>query len=206
MDAVVWSDYICPWCYVGLDRTALLEARGVRVRPLPFELHPDLPPEGLSITGARPGGRTAVLYDRIAAECEEVGLPFRRPARIPNSRRALETAVAVERVAPEAFAAFHRGLFAAHFVEGLAIDDPDVLAGLLGDAGADPATVAEALEAGAATGVLDAAREAAYDAGASGTPSWLIEGRALIAGLQPRDRYERVVDRLLAAAGGRAQP
>lgn len=206
MDAVVWSDYICPWCYVGLDRTALLEARGVRVRPLPFELHPDLPVEGLSITALRPGGRTAVLYDRIAAECEEVGLPFRRPDRIPNSRRALETAVAVERVAPLAFAAFHRGLFAAHFVEGLAIDHPDVLAGLLAEAGADPATVTEALEAGAATGVLDAAREAAYDAGASGTPSWLIEGRALIAGLQPRDRYERVVDRLLAAAGGRAQP
>ena len=204
MDAVVWSDYICPWCYVGLDRTELLEARGVRVRPLPFELHPELPPAGLSIAGARPGGRTAVLYDRIAAECETVGLPFRRPDRIPNSRRALETAVAVEQVAPAAFPAFHRRLFAAHFVEGLAIDDPAVLAGLVTEAGADPASVAEAWEAGVAAGVLEATREAAYDAGASGTPSWLIEGRALIAGLQPRDRYERVVDRLLA--GQRAQP
>ena len=204
MDAVVWSDYICPWCYVGLDRTALLEARGVRVRPLPFELHPELPPEGLSITGTRPGGRTAVLYDRIAAECEAVGLPFRRPDRVPNSRRALETAVIVERLSPDAFLAFHRRLFDAHFVEGLPIDDPDVLAGLVAEAGTDPAPVAEAWEAGVAAGVLDATREAAYDAGASGTPSWLIEGRALIAGLQPRDRYERVVDRLLA--GQRAEP
>ena len=206
MEAVVWSDYICPWCYVGLDRTSLLEARGVRVRPLPFELHPELPAAGLSIEGARPGGRTAVLYDRIAAECDAVGLPFRRPVRIPNSRRALEIAVVVEQEAPHAFAAFHRSLFAAHFVEGLAVDDPDVLASLLAQAGADPARVTDAWEAGAAAGVLEATREAAYDAGASGTPSWLVEGRALIAGLQPRERYERVVDRLLAAAADRAEP
>ncbi|HEX6211697.1 MAG TPA: DsbA family protein [Methylomirabilota bacterium] len=199
MDAVVWSDYICPWCYVGLDRTALLERRGVRVRPQPFELHPELPPEGVSLASIRPGGRTAALYERIEAECEELGLAFRRPLRIPRSRQALETAVVVEQQSPAAASQLHRLLFDAHFVEGLAIDDPAVLDDLMDRAGADPAAAREALLAGAAAGVLDRSRQAAYDAGATGTPSWLVDGRALIAGLQPRARYERVLDRLTPA-------
>ena len=41
MRAVVWSDYICPWCYLGQDRTALLESLGVEVTVLPFEEHAD---------------------------------------------------------------------------------------------------------------------------------------------------------------------
>ena len=202
MDAVVWSDFICPWCYVGLDRTAVLERRGVRVRPLPFELHPELPPEGISLRSTRPGGRTAQLYERIEVECERVGLPFRRPDRVPSSRQALELSVVVEQVAPEAAPVLHRLLFRAHFVDGAAIDDPAVLDRLVSEAGADADDVRAAWSAGAASGALERCREAAYDAGATGTPSWLVDGRALIAGLQPPERYERVVDRLLARAGG----
>ena len=46
VEAVVWSDYLCPWCYVGRDRTAAIEDLGVQVTPLPYELHPEIPPEG----------------------------------------------------------------------------------------------------------------------------------------------------------------
>lgn len=198
MEAVVWSDYICPWCYAGLDRTVLLESLGVRVTPRPFELHPEIPAGGIDLTRAQPGGRTDLLYTRLEVECAAVGLPFRRPDRIPRSRLALETAAVVAEVWPGALAALDRSLFDAHFVRGLAIDDPDVIAGLVEAAGAEVHEVARLVAEGAGVDAVDRSKEEAFDAGATGTPSWLIDGRALIPGLQDRRMFERVVSRLAA--------
>lgn len=192
MNAIVWSDYLCPWCYVGLDRTARLEAMGVNVTVQPFELHPDVPPEGWPSRE----GRGRRLYERIAAECEEAGMPFQRPERIPNTRRALATSEWVRRNAPASHATLHRSLFDALFVDGRAIDDPAVLDALVSAAGADAASCRAAVEAGEMEVILDASREAAIDVGASGTPSWLIDDRVLIPGLQAPEVYERMVKRM----------
>ena len=54
------------------------------------ELHREIPMEGLSLRerwGARYEEASA-MYGRIEAECEAAGLPFRRPERVPNTRRA----------------------------------------------------------------------------------------------------------------------
>src|SRR3954462_6530778 len=124
MHATVWSDYICSWAYLGRDRTDLLRSLGVTVTAQPYELHPDLPPGGRSV---RPDGRVASVHQQIAAMCAEVGLPFRMPEHVPNSRRALETAEVVRQHEPGAFQTLDAALFAAHFVEGHDIGDPDVL-------------------------------------------------------------------------------
>ena len=50
MKIEIYSDTICPWCYVGLARLqealAARPDRPVELAWLPFELNPDLPPEG----------------------------------------------------------------------------------------------------------------------------------------------------------------
>jgi predicted DsbA family dithiol-disulfide isomerase len=44
---LVWSDYIWPFCYVGLERAAWLERQfGAEIEWRPFQLHPEYPPEG----------------------------------------------------------------------------------------------------------------------------------------------------------------
>jgi predicted DsbA family dithiol-disulfide isomerase len=52
LDLQVFSDVICPWCYVGkrrLERAlAAARRRDVRVRWLPFQLNPQMPKEGMS--------------------------------------------------------------------------------------------------------------------------------------------------------------
>jgi predicted DsbA family dithiol-disulfide isomerase len=179
VDAVVWSDYLCPWCYVGLDRTALLERLGISVTPRPYELHPHIPPTGLPLTE----GKGRRLYDRIAQECEEVGLPFRRPDRIPSSRLALETAEWVRVNRPEQLRDLHLALFRAVFVDGADIGDPSVIAELAPDAGRRP-------------DLVDEARAEAIDAGVTGTPSWLIDGRLVLSGIQPAEQMERMVRRM----------
>jgi predicted DsbA family dithiol-disulfide isomerase len=198
MEALVWSDYLCPWCYVGTDRSNLLESLGVTVSPRPFELHPRIPVEGITLRD-RWGPRydqAVAMYARIEEECGAVGLPFRRPERIPNTRRALQTAECVRQRYPDAFPALDRSLFAAHFVDGRFLGDPDVLDELVAATGADADAVRAEVDSGAWHAVVAASMEAAYDAGVSGTPAWFIDGRSLIPGVQARDTYERVVARL----------
>jgi len=136
------------------------------------------------------------MYARIEAECEKAGLPFRRPARVPNTRRALETAEWVRRHDPASFDALDRSLFEAHFVENRPLDDPEVLDDLLGAAGTDAAAARQAVNDGAMHEALRQSMEAAMDANVTGTPAWLLDGRLLIPGAQPRDLYEIWVARL----------
>lgn len=161
-------------------------------------MHPHIPREGVTLR-ERWGPRydyAVAMYRRIEEECETVGLPFRRPERIPNTRRALETAEYVRRHAPDAFTALDRALFDAHFVEGRFIGDPDVLDELVGAAGADAASVRAAVEGGAMAGEVQRSMEAAADAGVTGTPSWLLADKLLVPGVLPRHLFERAVSRL----------
>jgi predicted DsbA family dithiol-disulfide isomerase len=103
---------------------------------------------------------------------------------------------------PEALPALDRSLFDAHFAQGLAIDDPEVVGRLVAAAGADADEVARLVAEGAGAGAVDRSKEDAFDAGATGTPSWLIDGRGLIPGLQDRRMFERVVSRLAQRPDG----
>lgn len=136
------------------------------------------------------------MYRRIAEECEAAGLRFRRPERLPNTRRALEVSEVVCQEWPEAFAALDRRLFEAHFADGLDIGDPDVIDGLVDAAGADPAAVNEVVAGGRGAASLQASMQGALEAGVTGTPAWLLDGSLMIPGLQARELFERVVSRL----------
>lgn len=41
---LMWYDFLCPFCYVGQHRNAILIRHGLRVIELPFQAHPDIPP------------------------------------------------------------------------------------------------------------------------------------------------------------------
>ena len=173
----------------------------MRITALPYELHPEIPLEGLSLR-ERWGARYAeagAMYRRIAQECEAAGLEFRPPERVPNTRRALETAELVRQRWPDAFDGLDRALFTAHFVAGRALGDPAVLDDLVAGAGADAAEVRGAVDAGEGAGAVEASMAAAERVGVTGTPAWLLDGRFLLPGAQPHDVIERVVARLRAA-------
>jgi len=198
VDALLWSDYLWPWCYVGLDRSALLRSLGVTGTSLPYELPPEIPVGGICLEErwrARYGEASA-MYDRIDAECEKAGLPFTRPPRVPNPRRALQTAEWVRRRQAEPFDTLDRSLFHAHFVDNRPLDDPDVLDELVSAAGADAHAVHQAVEAGAMDAALHESMDAAIDANVTGTPAWLLADRFVLPGAQPREVVERVITRL----------
>jgi predicted DsbA family dithiol-disulfide isomerase len=195
VQAVVWSDYLCPWCYLGRDRTALLETLGVTVTPLPYDLHPELPEVGRRVS---PNGRLAEVHARIGAECAAVGLPFNPPEHIPNTRLALRAAEVVRARQPDAFATVDAALFHAVFVTGDDIGDPDVLAEVVSRAGVGGREFVDAASRGEGADEVRASIDAAHENGVTGTPAWLLDSRLLIPGVQDRETIERWVARLVA--------
>jgi predicted DsbA family dithiol-disulfide isomerase len=193
VEAVLWRDYLCPWCHLGRDRTALLESLGVTVVPRAYELHPEIPIEGRAV---RPEGRLAAVLDHIAAESAAVGLAFRRPTRIANTRDALEVSEAVRQVAPEAFRTVDTSFYEAQWVHDRDLGDPAVVDELVAVAGVDVGEVRALVAAGEGALLVDQARAEALDHDVTGTPAWWVDDRLLIPGVQDRETVQRWVERL----------
>lgn len=194
MRAVRWADYLCPWCWLGRDRTDLLVGMGVEVDRRAYELHPEVPTGGVAV---RPGGRLDRVLDRIGAECDELGLPFTKPTRSPNTRRALETAEVVRQGWPQALAPLDDALAHAHWVEGEDLEDRELLDRLVEQAGAPAEEVRELVADGVGHRLVDESMAEARERGVTATPAWWVDDKLLIPGAQPREAMARWVGRLI---------
>ncbi len=198
MRAVLWRDYLCPWCWLGRDRTALLTELGVTVDARSYDLHPEIPAEGRAV---RPDGRFAALLARIDAEAEVVGLPLRVPSRIGNTRLALETVELVRVHWPEAFTGVDVAFYEAQWLHDRDLGDPAVVDAVLAAHGVDPTAVAARRHDGEGARALAAAMDEARQHDVTGTPAWWVADRLLIPGVQDRDTLERWIRRLAERSG-----
>src|SRR5262249_33060611 len=147
-----WYDFICPFCYVGQHRTAILVRHGLPVVELPFQAHPDIPPGGIAA-----GPRNGPMYTMLEREAAAAGLALHWPPRLPNPRPALAAAEWVRRHAPRAFPHYHKALFNAHFVLGENLEDPAVIERHASESGIDLGALRAVLaDGGAAAAVMEA--------------------------------------------------
>jgi predicted DsbA family dithiol-disulfide isomerase len=187
-EVLTWYDFLCPFCYVGQQRTAILVRHGLRVVELPFQAHPDIPPGGVLA-----GPRSGPMYAMLEREAREAGLALNWPPRLPDTRRALAAAEWVRRHEPRAFPQFHKDLFAAHFVLGEDLENSAVIDRHASGAGVDIDSLHAALSDGSAAADVDEAEAAGRKYGVEGTPAWLLE-RRLILGLRPAAEFERLAE------------
>ena len=138
------------------------------------------------------------MFDHIAAECEREGIEFSRPTRTPNTRRALETAEIVRRVAPDRFSALDDALFRGQWVDGLDIGDPSCIDELVTAAGAPLALVRDQRSEGVGAAGIEESMAIAREHGVAATPAWLVDGAFVIPGVQPTETMERWVTRLMS--------
>ena len=183
-----WYDFLCPFCYVGQHRTAILVRHGLRVVELPFQAHPDIPEGGIPA-----GPRNGPMYAMLDREAKEAGLPLDWPPRLPNTRRALAAAEWARRHQPRAFPQFHKDLFDAHFVLGEDLEDPAVIDRHASESGIDFAALHAALTDDSAAGAVMEAEMIGRKHGVQGTPAWLL-GERLITGLRPAAEFERLAE------------
>jgi len=89
----VFSDYVCPWCYLASARVARLkQEHGVKVELVHFPLHPETPPEGKSLQElfAGRGYDIPKLQAQMRARMQAEGLPYGDRKMTYNSRLAQE--------------------------------------------------------------------------------------------------------------------
>lgn len=195
---IVYSDYVCPWCYIGHQRIERLAREyPVRIEWRPFELHPETPRDGARLTGRLGGSERARAWSRnILALAAESDIPMAMPQVIANSHRALEAAE-FARVGG-GFDAMHRALFAAYFEHGRDIGDIDVLCEIARACGVDDQGLRQALADETYAAEVDRITNEARADEILSTPTFIFEGGFRMTGAQDYNVFESITTRLLA--------
>ncbi len=219
------SDIVCPWCVVGLGglEAALekLKAEGItaEVHFQPFELNPQMPPEGENIVehigrkyGSTPeqsAANRAMITERAAEAWPGFEMRMGPDSRIWNTfdaHRLLHWAAlgSSPRVTKaEALAeqrALKAALFTAHFTDGRTMTDADVLADAAAAAGLDRAKAVEVLADDVYAAEVRAAEALWVSRGINAVPAVVVEGKWLISGGQPAGVFEEALRGMAAEA------
>lgn len=204
------SDVVCPWCAVGLGALQQAIANlgdevAVTLAFKPFELNPDMPPEGQDIVehiqqkyGSTPE-QVEANREHIRQRGAEVGFRFDMQARgrIYNTfdaHRLLHWAGLEGRQL-----ALKQGLLAAYFSEGRNPSDRAVLVEVAAAAGLDAAAAREVLESGRFAEEVREEEHFYTSHGIRSVPSVILNGRHLISGGQPAEYFEQAIRQLVAA-------
>jgi predicted DsbA family dithiol-disulfide isomerase len=187
----VFSDVICPWCFVGkrrLERALRDVGAEAEITWLPFELNPDMPAQGMARADyrARKFGleRSRELDANMTALGREEGIAFGfdRIARTPSTRKAHALIAHASRLGRAD--AVVEALFRAYFEEALDVGDSEVLADLAARQGLErDAALAALSDPELHDEVVTREREAAR-LGASGVPFFVVDRQWAISGAQ----------------------
>lgn len=189
----VFSDYTCPWCYVGWAR--LEQALGqlpddlqVDVEWRPFEIHPDVPAEGMPVEELPyPPEVWERMQEALRQNAEAEGLDVGQRPKVSNTHRALAAGAYAQAEEPERFPDFHERLFKGYFAEGRDLGDARVVEELAGDAGLDLERMSEALAEGRYETAIRETGEDARRMGITGTPTFVFDRRLAASGAQPTE-------------------
>lgn len=190
-----YSDYVCPYCYVAERGTLgrFVAQYDVDVTWRGFQLHPHVPPGGVSVDDMFGPGKARSFARRMHAFAAEFGVEIGEVDRIPSTLEALAvTEYARDRGALEPF---RDAVMDAHWHDGADIESDDTLAALAERVGLDGG---EAVAAGKDPAYLDrvrAARVEAHDRMVTGIPTLFIDGY-MVVGCQTYDTLEKVAARV----------
>ena len=164
---------------------------------LPFDLHPEYPPEGIPLAAlhGRYGigvGERDPLHDRFAA----AGLRYDRPEVVPNTRLALRLSeLARERGLHQRF---HDRLMDAYWSEAN-IGDPGELRRLAAEAGLEAEDVERVIgDPGTYLDLVEGSTRQAQSVGINAIPAFLLDRRLIVLGAQPLEVFRRAFEQLAA--------
>ena len=208
------SDVACPWCAVGLAalERAMANIGGdlqVELHFQPFELNPDMAPEGESIADhlGRKYGLTpeqlAQNGEALRQRGEALGFVFdlQKRDRIYNTfdaHRLLHWAG--ELGAPQQRALKH-ALLTAYHGEGRNVSDHDTLAAIAGSAGLDGAAARHILDTDAFAAQVREREHFYQRQGIRAVPSVIFNDRHLVQGGQPEEVFEQALRQLAGISG-----
>lgn len=198
----LWGDFVSPWSWVAKRRIekavhAFERPHDVAVRYRAFELAPDLPVGGgvplVEHVGSSRGGieEGRRVLEQVAADTQDDDLwfDFDRAVRANTFDAHRLCALALEMGGLALQGAVVERLYAAHFREGLAIDDREVLQRISAEAGLDERRVSSVLAGKGYTDWVSGDEQLAADRGITSVPYALANGEAALAGPASVDEY-----------------
>lgn len=203
------ADVVCPWCYLGWRR---LE-KALALRPdieanivwRPYQLDPTLPDEGIDrkayMAAKFPDPERRAAIGKILADAaaeDDIVLNLDAVAVSPNTNaahRVIRWAQTAGLQGPVL-----EGVLSAYFTHGQDIGDPIVLADIAGAAGMDRLLVLKLLSEGADKDTITREHQLAHEAGVSGVPFMIFDGKVAVAGAEPPERLVKALDKALEPA------
>jgi predicted DsbA family dithiol-disulfide isomerase len=215
MRVEIWSDVVCPWCYIGKRRfdTAVERVMAdpsveldLEVVYRPYQLDPTAP-QGSTQPVAEAyakkfGGaeRAEQILHHVTNVAAESGIEFRMDRALRANTLTAHRVIWFAGVAagPTVQAAVKERLLEAYFTDGADVGDPQVVTDCAVDAGLDRDAVAALLAGDGGTGeVMEEIAQAAAH-GITAVPTYVIDGEWAIPGAQDVEVFERVLRKLAA--------
>jgi predicted DsbA family dithiol-disulfide isomerase len=208
----IYSDTVCPWCFLGKRRFELALAQRLYLEPSvtwrPFELNPDMPWEGVERAAyltAKVGGpdRVAALEEALAQQGEAIGVRFRFDLikRMPNSRRSHLLIAHAARYGLQA--RVKDRVMQAYFEEGSDIGELDELVRLGVEAGLGEREARAALVLREGQDGVVAAERHAGTLSITSVPTYIFDGQYTLAGAQEPSNMVRILDQVAEFAAAR---
>ncbi len=211
----IYSDVMCPWCLIGYGQLtkALAQLEGeiaAEIRWRPFELNPQMPPEGeqqeahLQRKYRRSAEEGAALRGQMKAIADGAGVSLTwegdgeaPPAMMWNTRLCHKLlAFALEEAGPQVQTALKLALFRAHFNQRANLGERETLLDIAASVGLHRVAAKAALNDPDLEARVLAEENQAWDMNISGVPAMIVEGKFLIPGAQAPEVYVNALRRV----------
>jgi predicted DsbA family dithiol-disulfide isomerase len=208
VDVEIWSDVVCPWCYIGKRRfeTAIAELADeidVNIVFRPYQLDPTAAPGKagpvIDAYAKKFGGveRAQEIIDHVTAIAGESGLRFRMDRALrANTLLAHRLLWFAESTGQQL--ALKERLLQAYFVDGLDVGDPGVLADCAADVGLDHDRVLAFLQSDDGLAEVHHEMQHAAELEITAVPTFVFDGKWMVPGAQDPTTFVEVLRRVVA--------
>ncbi|MHA1242227.1 MAG: DsbA family oxidoreductase [Promethearchaeota archaeon] len=196
LKVTVFSDYICPFCYIGFYRVEqLIKNYDLEVEWRPFEIHPETPKEGMDLNNLPyPKEYLDMMKANIKKLADDVGISLKLSEKLPNSRLALYISEFARKNGK--FDDFHKLVFDSYWKDGKDIGDQALLLGLAETVGLNRNEILEYIASEEPKSELTKSLKELKQYGINGVPTFII-GDKIVVGAQPYDVFKKVIENIL---------
>lgn len=212
----IWSDIVCPFCYLGKQRleaalTTWRHADQVEIAWHSFELDPTAPQhldeslaEHIASKYSTSLAQSEASQRGIADQFAEFGLTFDWAQARPGNTFAAHRVI--HRAAEQGLGvAVMERLMRGYFSEGAAIGDPEVVVGLAVEAGLDEDVARHVVDSEAYATAVREDEATAAQLGIRGVPFFVFDGRLGLSGAQPVDVFTQALNQAWSTREGALQ-
>lgn len=196
LKVTVFSDYICPFCYIGFYRIEQLkENYDLEIEWRPFEIHPETPKEGAELNSLNfPKEYLDMMIANIKRLADDIGISLKFTEKLPNSRLALYLSEFARKNGK--FEEFHKLVFDSYWKEGKDIGNQAFLLALAERVGLNRKEALDYINSEEPKSELMKSLKALRQYGINGVPTFII-GDKIVVGAQPYDVFKRVIENTL---------